>query len=124
MYGDASVAPSYFDGIVDNPKYTFPLFGPPNRTVDTVEYLIALHVTTLIRDGGTLQIGIGALEDAVTVLLKLRHQQNELYREILTDSDILERFSEIIELARSSRDFMLHRRCWLMVSSNCTAAEF
>jgi len=97
MYGDASVAPSYFDGIVDNPKYTFPLFGPPNRTVDTVEYLIALHVTTLIRDGGTLQIGIGALEDAVTVLLKLRHQQNELYREILTDSDILERFSEIIE---------------------------
>src|SRR2546423_5775792 len=62
MYGDASVAPSYFDAVVDEPRYTFPLFGPPNRTVDTVEYLIALHVTTLIRDGGTLQIGIGALE--------------------------------------------------------------
>src|SRR5207244_1696756 len=62
MYGDASVEPSYFDAIVDEPKYDFPLFGPPNRMVDTVEYLIALHVTSLIRDGGTLHIGIGALE--------------------------------------------------------------
>jgi len=73
MFGDASVAPDYFDAVVDESKYTFPLFGPPNRTVDTVEYLIALHVTALIRDGGTLQIGIGALEDAVTYLLKLSH---------------------------------------------------
>lgn len=97
MYGDASVAPSYFDAVVDDPKYTFPLFGPPNRNVDTVEYLIALHVTTLIRDGGTIQVGIGALEDAVTYLLKLRHQQNDFYREILTEAGVLERFSKVIE---------------------------
>ncbi len=97
MYGDASVAPSYFDAVVDEPKYAFPLFGPPNRTVDTVEYLIALHVTALIRDGGTLQIGIGALEDAVTYLLKLRQQQNHLYREILTEAGLLERFGKVIE---------------------------
>ena len=82
---------------VDDPKYTFPLFGPPNRAVDTVEYLIALHVTALIRDGGTLQVGIGALEDAVTYLLKLRHQQNDLYREILNKTGILERFSKVIK---------------------------
>src|SRR5439155_22762439 len=72
-------------------------FGPPNRMVDTVEYLIALHVTSLIRDGGTLQIGIGALEDAVTYLLKLRHTQNDLYSEVLTESEVLKRFGEIIE---------------------------
>src|SRR5918996_1277591 len=97
MFGDASVAPDYFDAVVDESKYTFPLFGPPNRTVDTVEYLIALHVTALIRDGGTLQIGIGALEDAVTYLLKLRHEQNDLYREILTEASVLERFSKVTE---------------------------
>jgi acyl-CoA hydrolase len=97
MYADASVPPSYFDAIVDDPKYTFPLFGPPNRTVDTVEYLIALHVTTLIKDGGTLQIGIGALEDAVTYLLKLRHQQNDLYRSILSDAGTVARFGNLIE---------------------------
>ena len=96
MYADASVPSHYFDAIVDDPKYTFPLFGPPNRAVDTVEYVIALHVTTLIKDGGTLQIGIGALEDAVTYLLKLRHQQNDLYRAILTDAGTLKRFGTLI----------------------------
>jgi acyl-CoA hydrolase len=97
MYGDAAVAPDYFDAIVDDPKYTFPLFGPPNRTVDTVEYLIALHVTTLIRDGGTIQVGIGALEDAVTHILKLRHEQNDLYREILARAGVCQRYGEIIQ---------------------------
>jgi acyl-CoA hydrolase len=97
MYGDAAVAPAYFDAVVDQPKYSFPLFGPPNEAVSTAEYLIALHVSALIRDGGTLQIGIGALEDALTYLLKLRHQQNDLYHEILTVAGVLERFSHVIE---------------------------
>jgi acyl-CoA hydrolase len=97
MYGDASVPHTYFDAIVDEPKYTFPLFGTPNRPVNTAEYLIALHVSALIRDGGTLQIGIGALEDAVTYLLKLRHEQNDLYREVLTETGVVKRFSQTIE---------------------------
>jgi acyl-CoA hydrolase len=97
MYGDASVAGDYFDAIVDSSKYDFPLFGTPNRSVDTAEYLIALYVSALIRDGGTIQIGIGALEDAVTYLLKLRHGQNDLYNEILTKAHVLERFSNVIE---------------------------
>jgi acyl-CoA hydrolase len=97
MYGDAAVSADYFDAIVDGAKYQFPLFGPPNRPVDTAEYLIALHVTALIKDGGTIQIGIGALEDAVTYLLKLRHEQNDLYRELLAETGILERFNGTIE---------------------------
>jgi acyl-CoA hydrolase len=97
MYGDASVAGNYFDGIIDNAKYAFPLFGTPNRSVDTAEYLIALHVSALIRDGGTIQIGIGALEDAVTYLLKLRHGQSDLYNEILTKVGVFERFGNVIE---------------------------
>jgi hypothetical protein len=30
MYGDAAVPPDYFDALVDQPKYDFPLFGPSN----------------------------------------------------------------------------------------------
>ncbi|OLE50794.1 MAG: hypothetical protein AUG51_26270 [Acidobacteria bacterium 13_1_20CM_3_53_8] len=97
MYGDAMVAPTYFDSVVDETKYAFPLFGTPNETVSTAEYGIALYVSALIRDGGTLQIGIGALEDAVTYLLKLRHEQNALYRELLTEAGTLERFGNVIE---------------------------
>jgi len=96
MYGDAAVTPDYFDGIVDDPRYEFPLFAPPNRAVDTTEYLIALHVSALIRDGGTLQIGIGSLGDAVTYLLKLRHIDNGIYLKLLQDSGVLDRFSDVL----------------------------
>jgi hypothetical protein len=40
MYGDAAVRPDYFDALVDEPKYDFPLFGPPNsRTMPEAETL-------------------------------------------------------------------------------------
>jgi acyl-CoA hydrolase len=105
MYGDADVRPEYFDGIVENPKYSFPLVGPPNTAVSTAEYMIGLHVSSLIRDGGTLQIGIGALEDAITYLLKLRHQQNDLYREILKEAGISQRYGSVIEALGDVRPF-------------------
>ena len=105
MYGDAAVAPSYFDAVVDEPKYAFPLFGTPNEPVSTGEYLIALYVSALIKDGGTLQIGIGALEDAITYLLKLRHQQNDLYREILTEIGGIERFDNVIQRLGGTEKF-------------------
>jgi acyl-CoA hydrolase len=96
MYGDADVGPDYFDGIVDDPRYDFPLFAAPNRSVETAEYMIALHVSALIRDGGTLQIGIGSLGDALTYLLKLRHVENSIYLSLLRDSGILDRFSDVL----------------------------
>jgi acyl-CoA hydrolase len=97
MYGDASVGPEFFDGIVDNPGLDFPLFGPPNYPVSTTDYMIALHVSALIRDGGTLQLGIGALGDAITSLLKVRHEQNELYVDLLANAGVLERYGAVVE---------------------------
>jgi acyl-CoA hydrolase len=97
MYGDAAIAPDYFDAVLDDPRYEFPLFGPPNRPVSTAEYLLALHISALIRDGGTLQIGIGSLGHAVTYLLQLRHERNELYRELLAQAGVLERFGSPVE---------------------------
>jgi acyl-CoA hydrolase len=97
MYGDADVAPDYFDGVVDDPRYDFPLFAAPDRPIDTIDYMIALHVSALICDGGTLQIGIGSLGDAVTYLLKLRHQKNDTYLSLLRDSGVLDRFGDVLE---------------------------
>jgi acyl-CoA hydrolase len=97
MYGDAVVAPDYFDAVLDDHRYAFPLFGPPNRPVSTAEYLVALYTSALVRDGGTLQIGVGSLGHAVTYLLQLRHEQNELYRELLARAGGLERFGAVIE---------------------------
>ena len=97
MFGDAVVGHDYFDAVVDDPKYDFPLFAPPNAAVSTGDYLIALHVSALIRDGGTLQLGIGSLGDAVTYLLKLRHERNDTYRDVLADAEVIGRFGGIVE---------------------------
>jgi acyl-CoA hydrolase len=97
MYGDADVGAEFFDAIVDNPKLDFPLFGTPNYPVGTAEYMIALYVSALIRDGGTLQVGIGALGDAITALLGLRHERNDVYRELLGDARVLDHFGPAVE---------------------------
>jgi acyl-CoA hydrolase len=97
MYGDAAVTTDYFDMIVDAPQYDYRLFAPPNVAVSTADYLIALHVSALIRDGGTLQLGIGSLGDAIAYVLKLRHEQNEVYREVLSAAGVFNRFGDIID---------------------------
>jgi acyl-CoA hydrolase len=105
MYGDAEVTPDYFDGILDAPAYDYRLFAPPNAAVSTADYLIALHVSVLIRDGGTLQLGIGSLGDAVTYMLKLRHEQNAIYRELLAAAGVLDRFGGVIERVGGTAPF-------------------
>jgi acyl-CoA hydrolase len=52
----------------------FDLFSVVKRPVGAVEHAIGLHVSRLIRDGGTLQIGIGAIGDAVAHALIARHE--------------------------------------------------
>ncbi len=99
MSGDAAVAPAYFDAVVDDPRYDFPLFAPPNRPVETTDYMIALYVSALVRDGGTLQIGI------VTSLLKLRHTDNGSYTGLLRDAGVMERFAGVVERIGGTNPF-------------------
>jgi len=80
MYGDAVVSPDLFDAVLEGPDYHFTLFGAPRESVNTTDYVIGLHASTLIKDGGTLQIGIGILGDAITWALMLRRNQNAAFR--------------------------------------------
>lgn len=50
------------------------LFSVVKRPVGVREHAIGLHVSRLVRDGGTLQIGIGEIGDAVAHALILRQQ--------------------------------------------------
>jgi len=90
MANDAEVAPEYFDLVVDHPRYTKTLFSTPKQPVATPDHLIGLNASALVADGGTLQIGIGTLGDAIVHALKLRHEQNGEYREALRSAGILE----------------------------------
>jgi acyl-CoA hydrolase len=81
MPGPAELAAERFDLLVEHARYDYDLYAPPNLALRTTDYAIALHASTLVRDGGTLQIGIGELGDALVYALMLRHQQNAAWRE-------------------------------------------
>ena len=81
--GSAAVAASYFDLVVTPPAPHPRLFALPRQPVTAVDYAIGFHASTQVRDGGTLQIGIGALADALCHALALRHIDNAAYRRVL-----------------------------------------
>jgi acyl-CoA hydrolase len=84
MSGCAQVDPRHFDFLVDDPRYDYDLFCPPNPALDTAEHAIGLYASSLVRDGGTLQVGIGELGDSLIYALLLRHQQNAAWRSART----------------------------------------
>jgi len=84
--GDAEVPQDFFD-VELAPALSPPLFAVPRLPVDTVEYALGLHASALVKDGGCLQIGIGALSDALVKGLLLRHQDNVAWRKTLVALD-------------------------------------
>ncbi len=81
--GTAAVEESFFDAVLAPPGPYPKLFALPRQPVTDTDYAIGLYASTLIRDGGTLQIGIGALADALSHALVLRHLHNDTYRRVL-----------------------------------------
>jgi len=80
---EAEVDPGFFDALLFDQANRHTLFALPRANVDAAEYAIGLHASTLVRDGGTLQIGIGALSDALVHALLLRQSDNAAYRAAL-----------------------------------------
>ena len=105
MYGPAAVSADTFDSLIEHPRYDYDLFAPPNQRLGTVDYAIGLYGARLVRDGGTLQIGIGELGDAVVYGLQLRQQQNTEFREILQGLKGQERFGESLDLIGGASPF-------------------
>lgn len=87
MPGAAELGRQAFDLLIDEPEQRR-LFSTPNMPVATQDHCIGLHASALVRDGGTLQIGIGAMGDAVTAALLARQGDNEGYRAVLDELDI------------------------------------
>ncbi len=84
MHGDAIVERSFFDEVIEVEDRPRPLFAVPRQPVSPQDYAVGLHASGLIDDGGTLQIGIGALSDALVHALLLRHRSNDRYRTVLS----------------------------------------
>ena len=87
MPGDSELSIDDFDLLIDEDEHTT-LFSTPSMPVNLQDHMIGLHASTLIRDGGTLQIGIGSMGDALSAALLARQGDNEGYRDLLDAIDI------------------------------------
>ena len=74
MPGAGDLPGEEFSAVLESPETDFPLFAPPSEPVTDTKYAIGLHAAGLVRDGGTLQIGIGQVGDALAQGLILRHR--------------------------------------------------
>ena len=83
MPGDGDLPADEFSAVLESPQTDFPLFAPPSEPISDTKYAIGLHAAGLVRDGGTLQIGIGQIGDALAQGLVIRHRDNAQYRDIM-----------------------------------------
>jgi acyl-CoA hydrolase len=83
MPGEAEVERRQLDVVLDPQGRHYGLFAPPKQTVSLSDYAMALHAASLVKDGGTLQIGIGSFADALAHALVLRHTRNSDFRALL-----------------------------------------
>ena len=79
--GDGLVPLSRFDACVEVDE---PLFESPPAELGEVEHAIGRHVAGLVQDGATLQMGIGAIPDAVLASLG-SHRDLGVHTEMFSD---------------------------------------
>ncbi|MFK3797446.1 acetyl-CoA hydrolase/transferase C-terminal domain-containing protein [Pseudomonas sp. NPDC088444] len=96
MPGDAEVSVETFDLLIEHEERST-LFSTPNMPVSTQDHFIGLYGSTLVRDGGTLQIGIGSMGDALTAALLARQANNESYRACLAELHGISTWKPLIE---------------------------
>jgi hypothetical protein len=83
MPGAGDLPGGQFSAVLDGPATDFPLFAPPSEPIADSQYAMGLHAAGLVRDGGSLQIGIGQTGDALAQGLIVRHRDNAQFHGIM-----------------------------------------
>jgi acyl-CoA hydrolase len=96
MPGDAEIGIDTFDLLIEHEERSM-LFSTPNMPVGIQDHFIGLYASMLVRDGGTLQIGIGSMGDALTAALLARQADNDTYRACLAELDGISTWKPLIE---------------------------
>ncbi len=82
MGNHAAIRDSEFDIMLEHPRSDYPLFPAPQMAVGPEDHLIGFYASTLLKDGGTLQVGIGSLGSALVHSAILRHRQNDRWKAV------------------------------------------
>ena len=122
MPGDAAIAADEFDLLLDSPATDFALFAPPREPVSLADYAAGLHAASIVPDGGTLQIGIGSLGDAVAQGLILRQRTNDDFCKLLVATAATTRRGTPPSIrSRSTSASTAARKCSSRGCSTCSA---
>ena len=105
MGAKAQVEEDFFDILVDDHTQYFLPFATPKAAINNTDYNIGLLASSLIKDGGTMQVGIGSLGDALIYAMKLRQNQNSEYKKILQKLHIFDKCDEVIKKSGSTSTF-------------------
>jgi acyl-CoA hydrolase len=95
MTGDAEVGEDFFDVIVEAPEHSHALFGVPSPPIEPADHAIGVRAAALVKDGGTLQLGIGSLGDAVAHWLRQRHAANAEFASVAAALNI-DRWKDLV----------------------------
>lgn len=83
-FGDARISLANIDFLVED---NFPIHQVKSRDLDSTAELIGRNVAALVEDGATLQMGIGAIPDAVMRSLK-GHKNLGIHTEMWSDGTL------------------------------------
>jgi acyl-CoA hydrolase len=95
MRHDAEVDAELLDILIDDDAAHTRLFSTPNMPVELQDHFVGLYASTLLRDGGLIQIGIGSLGDALVHHAMVRADNNVRYRDI-ADAAGIGNFADLI----------------------------
>lgn len=89
---DAAVPVTTFDFVLQDKEADYPLFSAPQKTIGSQDHMIGFYASSLLKDGGTLQVGIGSLGSALIYSTCLRHQNNVAWQQLYRSLNVAERF--------------------------------
>jgi len=87
-----------FDFILEGDDWNHPLFSAPKMPVVPEDHMIGFYASSLIRDAGTLQVGIGSLGDAVVYSTLTRHHDKDRYVELAKKVELEKNFPIVNEV--------------------------
>ncbi len=106
MYGDAEMDEAAFDAVLELAGEGEALFPVPRLLpIPAADYAIGLYASTLVKDGGSLQLGIGAMGDAIVRSILLRDQDNAAYQSLLERFAVKQSSAELIDTIGGTAPF-------------------
>jgi len=97
MYGDAVSDPDFFDAVLEGANFQKTLFSVPKEAISTQDFMIGINASTLIKDDGTMQIGIGSIGDAIAHGIITRDKNNDDYKKLIQETKVYEKSKELID---------------------------